>query len=126
MRVEFQKETLPEIEQTSDNAEYDGWDKRKNPKLVHVSNFKYAILQKNKECFFRKKSDKFGKVSDISFKDIAIICDDKTIIPKIYVVSDDEPFENIGFENIILNGKKVHDFSDFETEIKNTNEVVIK
>lgn len=123
MRIEFQRDTLPEVDQMSDEDVYDGWNERKNPRFVHISNFKYAIRRKSISGLVIEKCA-YGKIRDITFKNIKVVCDDDTIIPKVYAVSDDEPFENIVFEDISLNGEKIKDFESFETEIRNVNMII--
>ena len=115
INVEYQKGTLPEIYQNSDDMIYDGYGKTGVPVFINIQNRKgYEFISKN------DKNIKYGTVYDIIYRNINVFTDNNQV-PFIKFVSNDENaiFDNIILEKFYVNGTLVEPISYFDTEIKN-------
>jgi len=114
--------------QTEDGKAYTPANKTTVPLLVKNTNEQYSIRQKSPCGIVRKKSDKFGNIHDVVYRNINIITEDKSINPGVIIESFDTEtkFNNFVFENIYVDGEKQTDFDGFYTRFANAENIVIK
>lgn len=128
INVEFQNNTLFQVVQTEERQEYNSNGKTMAPCLIMNSNNPYSIRIKNPDGLKRTEGLEYGKIHDVTYRNIRIIADDKTIQPRIRIESHSENvvFENFEFKDVYINGKKANDFKEFETFFNNTSNVTLK
>lgn len=127
INVELQYEMTAQL-QTEDGKAYTPANKTTVPLLVKNTNEQYSIRQKSPCGIVRKKSDKFGNIHDVVYRNINIITEDKSINPGVIIESFDTEtkFNNFVFENIYVDGEKQTDFDGFYTRFANAENIVIK
>jgi hypothetical protein len=114
IRVEFQSDTLPEILQKTDAQVYDGKAEDAKAVLLRISNEPYAIRHKNPERVERHASEKLGAIRGVRFKDIQVFTDSESIRPCVDLFEKGcGNISDIRIENLVLNGKKQTDLSNF-------------
>lgn len=123
INVEFQKNTLPQILQESDNMEYDGYGKPSAKNIILISNERYPIILPDgteKDCGY-------SEIFDVHFRNINVYTDSDSIKTRIQIKSEDESviFKNISIDGLFLNGEKQESFDAFETDIDNCENLTL-
>ncbi len=122
--VEFQKDTLPQVFQSSDDMEYDGYGKPSVKNLILVSNWRFPIITKGGTA---EEYHDYSEVYDVHFKNINVYTDSDSIKPRIQIKSEDESviFKNISIDGLYLNGEKQETFDKFETDFGNCEDITL-
>ena len=120
--IEFQDYTLAQVYQQTDNMNF---EERKRP-ARHIAVSLINRAQDNPTG--EKRTVGKNCIHDIYFKNIHVLNDkpETRSIIRVYSKNDDVIFKNIHFENLYLNGEQQHDFSSFDTEFINAENITIK
>ena len=127
LNIELQNDTMFQQIQTAENQEYTEYGKHMETKFVFCSNSRYCTRVKG-SVLKRAYSEKIGAIHDIYFKNINILTEDIDYRPQIYIESVDEktPCKGFYFSNIFVDGVKQTAFDAFDTEIINSENIVIE
>jgi hypothetical protein len=115
--------------QKSADQKYEPPVKTALPNLISIVNNKYPIRQKTLDSVTRLTCEEFGRVRDITYKNINVYMDDGIEDkPQIRFISRDEnkPYENIVIDGLYVNGEKQTSFDLFNVKIDNCNPVTLK
>lgn len=125
INVELQKDTQPQVVQTADVQEYDDGGAVQQTWVISCSNTPYAIRQKSADGLVRAYSDRWGRIHDITYRNIRIFTESEEEKPRIRFCSKDSGtiFTGIRLENIYVNGEKATDFDRFVTVFKNVENI---
>ena len=109
IRVEYDKNCLEPKYQSSDDSVYTG-------KAGYMPPLFHAWIPPLPRV---EGTGRYGKNHDITLKNINILVDDGLGKPPVKISGKDENHKtwNIFFEDIYINGKKVNDLSELDTEI---------
>ncbi len=123
INVEFQKDTMVEMIQETDESEYDKYDIPSTPVLIALKNYRRSKYYTTEEGTYEYVlPEEYGWIHDVFFNNIRVFAEEGITTPKIIMKSDDEhqAFENITISNLFLNGEKQTDFHAFDTELVNS------
>ena len=108
IRVEMQIDNLPQVQQKSDDQQYDPAGEKSFPVLVKIDNRNYGKLG----------DEPLGHVRNCLFRDIKVFAEPGVPPPQIRITSQtpsggvQKPFENVVLENFSINGEPA-DWSAF-------------
>ena len=127
INVEFQSDTQHEVLQREDGQQYDPQGRTMPPCVIRNMVEPYAIRTANAEGIVRKKSEKFGDIHDVTYRNIYIYTDDAAMKPIIAMKTPntEKNLRNFRLEKVYLNGEKVKDLSPFETVFENVENVTV-
>jgi hypothetical protein len=123
LRIEYQKDALPEILQQKDEEAYDSGGRIGLPTLIWASNPRFremysflGIEAAGEEA--KGKSGKVGAVFDILYENIEVFLEDGVPVPKseIYSRIPGSDFCNIRIRNLGINGKPVKTLEELKLE----------
>ena len=108
IRVELQRDMLPEVLQRSDGDRYDPARGSARPCLIHLSNERYALRTVNSEDVVRKRDARAGRIKDVVFRNVSVLAEDGVQAPEIRVVSEDasDPISDVVIDGLFFNGER--------------------
>ena len=129
INVEIQRDCMCPMLQKSADQKYEPPVKTALPNLISIVNNKYPIRQKTLDSVTRLTCEEFGRVRDITYKNINVYMDDGIEDkPQIRFISRDEnkPYENIVIDGLYVNGEKQTSFDRFNLKTENCSFVSLK
>ena len=123
IRCEYNKHQLPAAMQSDLKESYTGKDGFAQPYLFRAHSY----------CGVFSNDNKLGRISNITLKDIYILCDDELTIPETYIEGAEERYNttehntvNVKFDGIFLNGHRLQNTEEANIIInKKTSENVM-
>ena len=121
IRVELQKDTLPEVVQMCDAQRYDAEGKEVRPCLISISNEPYAIRTINSTDVVRKNSPQPGRIDGVTFRDIHVLSEEGVIEPELRVCVENEKecLGDMKIEGMLVNGMRCDNLRGFFENYRN-------
>lgn len=126
MSTEFQRDTLEMVYQRTEDMDFEKLKKPNNNCFVLLKNNQFDETETLKHSNEEYKS--MGNIENISFNNVRVYVYDENIKPVINIFNYNEccEFKNIIFDGLYLNGNKQHDFSLFDVNLINVNDISLK